>query len=77
MGDHGGGGETNEQEVDVGLAADVGSLQRLPKVVGNESLLRELAFTARRFEAPEAHTLGLISRILPDAASTLGMALPP
>jgi Delta3,5-Delta2,4-dienoyl-CoA isomerase len=56
----------------VGLAADVGSLQRLPKIVGNDSLLRELAFTARRFTAAEAQALGLVSRILPTAAATLG-----
>ena len=31
------------KEVDVGLAADVGTLQRLPKIVGNDSKVRELA----------------------------------
>jgi delta(3,5)-delta(2,4)-dienoyl-CoA isomerase len=36
------------KEVDVGLAADVGSLQRLPKVIGNHSLVRELCFTGRK-----------------------------
>lgn len=36
------------KEVDVGLAADVGSLQRLPKVIGNNSLVRELCFTGRK-----------------------------
>lgn len=36
------------KEVDVGLAADVGSLQRLPKVIGNHSLIRELCFTGRK-----------------------------
>jgi len=35
------------QEVDVGLAADVGSLQRLPAKLANDSHLRELALTAR------------------------------
>ncbi|QRV99640.1 enoyl-CoA hydratase/isomerase family protein [Ceratobasidium sp. AG-Ba] len=42
------------KEVDVGLAADIGTLARLPKITGNESLLRELAFTAREFGAEEA-----------------------
>lgn len=32
-------------EVNVGLAADVGTLQRLPKIVGNDSVVRELALT--------------------------------
>jgi delta(3,5)-delta(2,4)-dienoyl-CoA isomerase len=37
-----------KKEVDVGLAADVGTLQRLPKVIGNNSLVRELCFTGRK-----------------------------
>jgi len=60
------------KEVDVGLAADVGTLQRLPKVVGNQSLVRELVFTARKFLADEALSMGLVSRVLPDKESTLG-----
>lgn len=36
------------KEVDVGLAADVGSLQRLPKIIGNNSLVRELCLTGRK-----------------------------
>lgn len=36
------------KEVDVGLAADVGTLQRLPKVIGNNSLVRELCYTGRK-----------------------------
>ncbi|CEJ01927.1 hypothetical protein RMCBS344292_15947 [Rhizopus microsporus] len=36
------------KEVDVGLAADVGTLQRLPKVIGNHSLVRELCYSARK-----------------------------
>eukprot|EP00658_Telonema_sp_P-2_P078781 TRINITY_DN7465_c0_g1_i1.p1 TRINITY_DN7465_c0_g1~~TRINITY_DN7465_c0_g1_i1.p1 ORF type:complete len:245 (-),score=36.53 TRINITY_DN7465_c0_g1_i1:172-906(-) len=54
------------KEVDVGLAADVGTLQRLPKIVGNESLVREWAFTARMVSAQEALQCGLVSRVLPD-----------
>ena len=51
------------QEAAVGLAADVGTLVRLPKKTGNSSLLHELAFTARNFSADEAKELGLISRV--------------
>lgn len=54
------------KEVDLGLAADIGTLQRFPKVVGNQSLARELIYTARKFTAEEAKELGLISKILPD-----------
>ena len=55
----------NFQEVDIGLAADIGTLARLGKVTGNESLARELAFTGRYFNATEAHSLGLVSRVVP------------
>lgn len=50
----------------MGLAADVGTLQRLPKIVGNESVVRELCFTGRNFGAEEALKLGLVSRIVVD-----------
>ncbi|KAM0749496.1 ClpP/crotonase [Meredithblackwellia eburnea MCA 4105] len=50
------------REVAVGLAADVGSLQRLPSKVANDSLLRELALTARDFGTAEASELGLVSK---------------
>ena len=48
------------KEVDVGLAADIGTLQRMPKIVGNDSLLRELVYTARQFNVDEAKQLGLV-----------------
>ncbi|KAG9090030.1 hypothetical protein FRC06_001245, partial [Ceratobasidium sp. 370] len=51
-------------EVDVGLAADIGTLARLPKITGNESLLRELALTAREFGPAEAVQLGMVSRVV-------------
>ncbi|CUA72844.1 hypothetical protein RSOLAG22IIIB_10352 [Rhizoctonia solani] len=52
------------KEVDVGLAADIGTLSRLPKITGNESLLRELAFTAQEFGPAEAIQLGMVSRVV-------------
>ncbi|OXB51870.1 hypothetical protein ASZ78_007018, partial [Callipepla squamata] len=63
------------QEVDIGLAADVGTLQRLPKIVGSQSLVNELAFTARKMMAPEAQSCGLVSRVFPDKAALLQGAL--
>ncbi|XP_074932494.1 delta(3,5)-Delta(2,4)-dienoyl-CoA isomerase, mitochondrial-like [Phalacrocorax aristotelis] len=63
------------QEVDIGLAADVGTLQRLPKIVGSQSLVNELAFTARKMMAPEAQSCGLVSRVFPDKATLLQGAL--
>ncbi|KAF8841431.1 ClpP/crotonase [Paxillus ammoniavirescens] len=52
------------KEVDVGLAADIGTLARLPKITGNQSLARELAYTARTFSSAEAEKLGLVSRVI-------------
>ena len=53
------------KEVDVGLAADVGTLQRLPKCIGSQSLVRELCYTGRRMRADEALRCGLVSHVLP------------
>ncbi|XP_054445091.1 delta(3,5)-Delta(2,4)-dienoyl-CoA isomerase, mitochondrial [Pteronotus mesoamericanus] len=62
------------KEVDVGLAADVGTLQRLPRVIGNQSLVNELAFTARKMMADEALGSGLVSRVFPDKEAMLNAA---
>ncbi|KAI9431424.1 ClpP/crotonase, partial [Lactarius indigo] len=53
------------KEVDVGLAPDIGTLARLPRLVGNLSLLHELALTGRVFGAQDALGLGLVSRVVP------------
>ncbi|XP_024947605.1 delta(3,5)-Delta(2,4)-dienoyl-CoA isomerase, mitochondrial [Cephus cinctus] len=51
------------KEVDIGLAADMGTLQRFPKIVGSDSLARELAYTSRKFLATEALQCGFVSRV--------------
>ncbi|KAJ2899632.1 mitochondrial precursor [Zalerion maritima] len=51
------------KEVDIGLAADIGSLARLPKVVGSSSWVREVCLTARIFGAEEAQRVGFVSRV--------------
>ncbi|KAL1728073.1 ClpP/crotonase-like domain-containing protein [Schizophyllum commune] len=53
------------KEVDIGLAADIGTLAYLPKITGNQSLARELALSGRTFSAQEAQQLGFVSRIVP------------
>lgn len=63
------------KEVDLGLAADVGTLQRLPRIVGNESLARELIYTARRFTAAEALSFGAVSSVLPDKQGAFDHAM--
>ncbi|XP_046934062.1 delta(3,5)-Delta(2,4)-dienoyl-CoA isomerase, mitochondrial isoform X2 [Lynx rufus] len=62
------------KEVDIGLAADVGTLQRLPKVIGNQSLVNELAFTSRKMMADEALGSGLVSRVFPNKEDMLEAA---
>jgi delta(3,5)-delta(2,4)-dienoyl-CoA isomerase len=51
----------------MGLAADIGTLQRMPKVIGNDSLFRELVYTSRKFSADEAKEMGYVSKIAQDS----------
>ena len=48
------------QEINIGMAADVGTLQRLPKIIP-DSKMREMAYTGRRMYAEEAKDTGLVS----------------
>lgn len=50
--------------MDIGIAADMGTLSRLGKIIGNDSLARELAFTARPFKVDEAVKMGFVSRVV-------------
>mmetsp|Transcript_81336 Transcript_81336/g.143521 ORF Transcript_81336/g.143521 Transcript_81336/m.143521 type:complete len:278 (+) Transcript_81336:83-916(+) len=59
------------REAAVGLAADVGTLARLPKIVGNDSIVRELALTARDFDSSEAARMGLVSRVCDSAQEAM------
>ncbi|XP_023142429.1 delta(3,5)-Delta(2,4)-dienoyl-CoA isomerase, mitochondrial isoform X1 [Amphiprion ocellaris] len=63
------------KEVDIGMAADVGTLQRLPKVIGSRSLVNELALTARKMYADEAKSSGLVSRVFADKETMMAGAL--
>ncbi len=49
------------KEIDVGMTADLGTLQRLPRLVG-DGLARELAYTGRRVEGAEAQAIRLVNR---------------
>ncbi len=49
-------------EVEVALVADVGTLQRLPRLIP-EGVARELAYTGRFFDSHEAREMGLVNRV--------------
>lgn len=51
------------KEIDIGMVADVGTLQRLPKLIGHQGLVRELAFTGRKVLADEALRVGLVNQV--------------
>ncbi|KAL7110040.1 hypothetical protein ACP275_05G000200 [Erythranthe tilingii] len=53
------------KEVDLGITADLGSLQRLPGIVGFGKAM-ELALTARSFSGLEAKELGLVTTLFTD-----------
>jgi enoyl-CoA hydratase len=55
------------KEIDIGMTADVGTLQRLPKII-NPAIVRELAFTGRQIQADEALNIGLINRVFDSSA---------
>lgn len=50
------------RETRMGIVADLGTLQRLPRIIG-DGRCRELALTGRDFDALEAYTMGLITRV--------------
>ncbi|MEE9376379.1 MAG: enoyl-CoA hydratase-related protein [Rhizobiaceae bacterium] len=62
------------EEINVGMAADVGTLQRLPKLIP-PMIVKELAFTGRRFSAEEAKAWGLVNSIHKDQTSALEAAM--
>jgi enoyl-CoA hydratase len=53
------------REAAVGFVADVGVLQRLPRIVG-QGMARELAFTAAFVDAERAHRILLVNAVLED-----------
>lgn len=56
------------RETRMAIVADVGTLQRLPRIVG-PGVARELVFTGRDFDAQYAERIGLVNRVLPDRAA--------
>jgi enoyl-CoA hydratase len=64
------GAQFSIKEIDMGMAADVGTLQRLPRIIG-DGMLRELAYTGRMVEAAEALRIGLVNQTYADQPALL------
>lgn len=63
------------KEVDIGLAADIGTLSRLPKSVGNFSWVKDVCLSARNFDAKEALSVGLVSQVHETKAAAVAAGL--
>lgn len=63
------------REVLIGIAADVGSLQELPRLVANQSLLKELVYTGRELTIDEASDIGFVSRVCDNKDLTIEAAI--
>ncbi|KAI1756062.1 enoyl CoA hydratase-like protein [Xylaria castorea] len=62
------------KEVDIGMAADIGTLSRLPKIVGNHSWVKDVCLSARFFGADEALAVGFVSRVLENKSQAIDAA---
>jgi enoyl-CoA hydratase len=58
------------QETNIGMTADVGTLQRLPHMLP-QGIVRELTYTGRRMMAAEAREWGLVNQVFTDHAALL------
>jgi enoyl-CoA hydratase len=61
------------RETKIAIVADVGTLQRLPRIIG-QGHVAELAYTGDDFNAEHAREIQLVNRVLPDAAAALAAA---
>ena len=57
-------------EINIGMTADVGTLQRMPRLVA-EGIVRELAYTGRRWSAHEALAAGFVNQVFADHEALL------
>ncbi|NVJ07893.1 crotonase/enoyl-CoA hydratase family protein [Myxococcus sp. AM001] len=58
------------REVKVGIVADLGALQRLPRIIG-EGHTRELAYTGGDVDAARALRMGLVNEVFPTPEALL------
>lgn len=57
------------------MAADIGTLSRLPKIVGSASWVKDVCLSARNFSAEEALGAGFVSRVLANKGEAVGKAV--
>jgi enoyl-CoA hydratase len=62
------------QEINIGMVADVGTLQRLPKLMP-EAVVKELAYTGRRLKADKALMYGLVNDVFETNDEMLAAAM--
>ncbi|MDR3454856.1 MAG: enoyl-CoA hydratase-related protein [Rhodoferax sp.] len=62
------------QEINIGMVADVGTLQRLPKLIPL-GVVKELAYTGRRLSAQKALGYGLVNEVFDTPEALLAAAL--
>lgn len=62
------------QEINIGMTADLGTLQRLPKLIP-EGIVHELAYTGRRLPAQRALALGLVNEVFATQDEMIAAAL--
>ncbi len=53
------------QEINIGMVADLGTMQRMPRQIP-DGLMRELAYTGRKYLAGEAMNTGYVTHVTPD-----------
>jgi len=58
------------KETQLGMTADLGTMQRLPHLIP-QGLMRELAYTGRKFDAAEAKDMGLVNKVFANHADML------
>ena len=58
------------KEIDMGMVADLGTLQRLPKIIP-DGIARELAYTGRKMMGEEAVQVGLVNRVFSDKSEMM------
>ena len=62
------------QEINIGMVADVGTLQRLPKLIP-EAIVKEYAYTGRRLPAAKALAYGLVNEVFESPVAMLAAAM--